>query len=49
MGVRGASGLVLQWKGPEGGERLSMVILDPGGRQAASAISEGLGRWSEAG
>lgn len=49
VGVRGASGLVLEEKGPEGGERLSMVILDPGGRRAACAISEGPGRWSAAG
>lgn len=41
VGVRGAPGLVLEQKGPEGGERFSVVILDLGGRRAACAVSEG--------
>lgn len=42
--VRGTPGLVLGQKGPEGGERFGVVILDPGGRRAACAGSEGPGR-----
>lgn len=49
VGVRGAPGLVFEWKGPEGGEQFSVVILDPGGGQAACAVLEGPGQWSAAG
>lgn len=47
--MRGAPGLVLGQKGPEGGERFGVVILDPGGRRAACAGSEGPGRRIAAG
>lgn len=49
VGVRGAPGLVFEWKGPEGGEQFGVVILDPGGGQAACAVLEGPGQWSAAG
>lgn len=47
--MRGAPGLVLEEKGPEGGERFGVVIPDPGGRRAACAVEEGPGRRSAAG
>lgn len=54
VGDRGAPGLVLEEKRPEGGEQVSVVIPEPGGGPAGRAGGraagvEGPGQWSAAG